>query len=351
MAFKQTPDMDVNAKSRRWWVLIFCVSLFFLALSWSIDPSIVYIISGAVAFSLFKIVQLRKKEWEEVEEDESDERQPFRGSRSQKPRDLYEQYRPSAFSSFLEEVKQLFKKNSRGSGNPQQSKGFVILVAGFIGFVFMFSILGSLLEGENSSNNFYFAQRAEEYYNIQQYDSAAYYYRLAIESDPDNVDLYVQRGNSFLNAQNEDSAIVMYDQAIDIDPANMLALYNKAYVYFDRKNYQQSIDQTRKVLAIEPEHTDALLLTGDCFYNLNQPDSALYWYEGAYATGFRSSILCQLMAGIYDSKGQQETAINLYKEAIQQDSSIVAIYSRLGELIPGEEGNWYRTKAAAMSSN
>jgi tetratricopeptide (TPR) repeat protein len=132
---------------------------------------------------------------------------------------------------------------------------------------------------------------------------------------------------------------------------NQQAQYNKGYVYFDRKDYGRAIVETRKVLTLEPEHTDALLLMGDSFYNQGQLDSALYWYEGAYSTGYRSAILCHLMAYIYDTKGKQETAINLYKEAIGQDSSIVAIYSRLGELVPGEEGNWYRTKAATMKSN
>jgi hypothetical protein len=56
------------------------------------------------------------------------------------------------------------------------------------------------------------------------------------------------------------------------------------------------------------------------------------------------------MAYIYDTQGKTADAIKFYKEAIELDESRVEIYSRLGELLPGEEGNAYRTKALENSS-
>jgi hypothetical protein len=52
------------------------------------------------------------------------------------------------------------------------------------------------------------------------------------------------------------------------------------------------------------------------------------------------------MAYIYDTKSQAQKAIPLYKEAISMDTTRTDIYRRLGELVPGEEGNLYRQKAA-----
>jgi len=97
-----------------------------------------------------------------------------------------------------------------------------------------------------------------------------------------------------------------------------------------------------------PGYNEAMLLVGNSFYNQSQLDSAIQWYEGAYSNGYRSAILCHLMAYIYDVKGETHRAINLYKEAIGQDSTLATIYARLGELIPGDEGNWYRLKAAKL---
>lgn len=71
----------------------------------------------------------------------------------------------------------------------------------------------------------------------------------------------------------------------------------------------------------------------------------MIWYTQAYESGYRSSALSYVLAFIYDEQGKTSEAINFYKEAIEYDSTIVDIYTRLGELIPGEEGNVYRAKA------
>jgi tetratricopeptide (TPR) repeat protein len=337
MQQNQTREEGKTSVVRTLWMVIFCVSLFFLALCWSIDRSITYFISAVVTFCLFKVLQLRSKE-------------EARNGDYEEDHDPYGQYRPSSFSVFIENLKHNFKSDSRRTNTYQQSHALVILIAVFFGFVFFLPIIGALFGGNDSLHDYYYTQRAEDYYNSRQYDSATYYYRLAIESDPNNADLYVQRGNAFLNAQESDSAMLMYDRAIEIDPQNQQAQFSKGNFYFDQKNYRGAIDVARKILAIEPTQMNALLLMGDSFYNQTQLDSALYWYEGAYETGYRSAVLCHLMAYIYDTKGQQETAIGLYKEAISQDSSIVAIYARLGELVEGEEGNFYRQKAVKMQS-
>jgi hypothetical protein len=54
------------------------------------------------------------------------------------------------------------------------------------------------------------------------------------------------------------------------------------------------------------------------------------------------------MAYIYDTKGEYNKAINLYQEALSYDSSVVDIYTRLGELLPGADGNPYRSKALLL---
>jgi tetratricopeptide (TPR) repeat protein len=335
----QSPDKG-KARFRTWWIAILWLSLFLLALLWAVDTSIACLISAVAGFSLFKVFQLRPSTESEHTTSSGRTRSGRRYEES------YEKYRPGAFSVFAEDVKQIFNKDSAASRTPQQSRVFIMLVAGFIGFIFFISIIGAFLGGEDSNNNFY--QRAQEFYNAQQFDSAAYYYRLAIEVDPGNADLYYERGNAFLYAQKGDSALILYDQALEIDPTHQYAQYYKGYVYFDRRSYDLAIVELRKVISYVPNYTDALLLMGDSFYNQSQLDSALHWYEGAYATGFRSSTLCHLMGYIYDTKGNQDAAIDLYKEAIDRDTTIVAIYARLGELVQGEEGNYYREKAAAM---
>ena len=54
------------------------------------------------------------------------------------------------------------------------------------------------------------------------------------------------------------------------------------------------------------------------------------------------------MAYIYDVKGKREKAISFYKETLLYDSSLLDVHKRLGELVVGEEGNYYRSKATGQ---
>lgn len=329
-------DTDKRIRNRKLWVIILCICFAALSAFWSVDRSIAYMLLGVAAFSLFRIMQLRPGSDAQSQTNQSYSDRDYQSSTFSRP------------APFWQDVQAVFGKNSAGPQTPQQAKMLVIVVVGFISFVFLIIILGVVAGGDSAEDGARYYQQATDYFNNQQYDSAAYYYKLALAEDPENADLYFECGNAFLNANRTDSALIMYDNALALYPQYESAQYNKGYIYFHRKSYRQAIDETRKIMEYNPDNTNAMLLIGDSFYNQSQLDSALGWYEGAYARGYRSAILCHLMAYIYDVKGETGKAVNLYKEAIGQDSSITDIYVRLGEIVQGEEGNWYRVKAARM---
>ncbi len=322
-----------NPKSAVQWVVFLWSALFCLALFWSVDSSVFYLLLGVVVYSFFKVIQLRAAKASQ-ENDRDDPVEPA-WSFNTEPTDAA----PKA-DSFLSSL------------SPQQKKIALTYILGFVGFVFFFILVGTLIDWINSfsTESLEYQQRASDFYMNQQYDSAVYYYGLALQADPENPDLWLERGNSFLYVPNADSSLAMYQRALELDPAFEQAQYNIGLIYFERKNYLDAIQQTRKILGYNPDYTEAKLLIGDCFYNRSQLDSALQYYESAYQSGYRSAILCHLIAYIYDTKGETPLAIDFYKEAIGQDSSIVDIYVRLGELVPGEEGNWFREKSAYLQS-
>lgn len=323
------------ARKRKLWRIVFVICLVSLSFLWSVDRSFVYFLLGGAAFSLFRTLQLRFTKSETNTAIPAEEN--------------YEAYAPSQSWMIWEDLKAIFRKGSSGPQTPQQVKVFITLILAFIGFIF-FSIILTVLFSDDSPDTYASDQyqKATDLYNNQQYDSAAYYYGQVLRNDPENAGLYYERGNAFLNADKGDSALVMYDQVLALEPQHEQAQFNKASIYYNRKSYRAAIDETKKILAYNPDYVDGMLLIGDSFYNQSQLDSALRWYEGAYVQGYRSAILCHLMAYIYDVKGQTDKSIDLYREAIGQDSSIVDIYTRLGELVPGEEGSWFRQKAAQL---
>jgi len=329
-------DSTQDNSSSRKWIIILCVDLLLLAILWSVDSFIFYLLLATAVFCFFKVLQLRPEskssdfsDADEVEDEFNEPDQPVKTETKWQPP---------------------VTATTASTLTPDQKKTFVVFVAGFIGFIFFFIMVGKIVDLFSSSNDTAYQQQASDFYYNQQYDSAAYSYRLALQSDPENANLWFERGNAFLNSQQTDSALIMYRRAVELRPSFEQAQYNIAYIYFDRKNYKESIAETRKVLEINPEYVDAKLLIGDSFYNQSQLDSALQWYKSSYESGYRSAILCHLMAYIHDTKGRTQVAIELYKEAIAQDSTITDIYVRLGELVPGEEGERFRTKGAFMSA-
>ncbi len=323
----EQPKDDLATK-RKTWLIAFIVSLVFLSIFWSIDASVFYILTGLSAFCFYIFLQNRRP---------SGEREPS-------PEKTYQQtYYPKP--SFWDELTYMFSKQSSSRNRVDQSKLIRIIIAIFVGLIFL-SVIIPIIFSDGSVSSLEARQRAKDFYDQQQYDSAAYYYRFAIQGEPENADLYLERGNAFLNSNNTDSALFDYNKAVVLNPAYKEAYYNKGLIYYNRKQYRNSINEIKKAVEIDPDYTDAMLLIGDDFYNSSQLDSAMIWYETAYSKGHRSAALSHVMAYIYDTKGNQQKAIPLYKEAISYDTTRTEIYQRLGELVTGEEGNGYRQKAA-----
>ncbi len=320
---------DDRTRKRKIWLIVFSVSLTFLAIFWSVDASVFYILTGFSAFCFYKVLQNRSAE----PQDEQFER------KYQQQKNYYPK------PSFWDELKFMFANKTAARSPGNQNKLVKLVIAVFVGLIFL-SVIIPILFSDGSPSDYYAHQTGKDFYDRQEYDSAIYYYGIAIKYEPNNADLYLERGNAFLNSDELDSAILDYEKTLSIRPEYEGAVHGKGLVYYNRRQYSRAIKEGKLAVSLNPECNDARLLVGDGFYNSSQLDSAMQWYEEAYSKGYRSAGLSHVMAYIYDTKGQTQKAIPLYKEAISYDTTRTNIYGRLGELIPGEEGNLYRQKAA-----
>jgi tetratricopeptide (TPR) repeat protein len=190
--------------------------------------------------------------------------------------------------------------------------------------------------------------KAEEFYALQQYDSAYYYYKYACNHDEYLDEAWLGLGNTHYMQMRYDSALYFYERAAQADTEAFQPKYSIAWWYYARQQYQQSIDKISEFEADFQEQGDLWQLLGDDYYELGKHDEALPNYEKAYAIGNRGRWLCHVMAYLYDKKGDIQTAIRLYKEALTYDENVLEIYNRLGELLPGNEGESYRIRAAEL---
>ncbi|MFM9837100.1 MAG: tetratricopeptide repeat protein [Cyclobacteriaceae bacterium] len=162
-----------------------------------------------------------------------------------------------------------------------------------------------------------------------------------------NIDSLVDLGNERYNRGEYESALGFYEKALQADPTNQFGLYNKALVYYSKKEYRKSISLIRYCIEKNPEYGPAYYLLGDDYKFINQRDSAHIFFEKAYDLGARDSGLLQNLGDISYDKKETDNAIQFYKEAIEQDTTLVYIYERLAELEPSEAEN-YRGRAALV---
>ncbi|WP_276372518.1 tetratricopeptide repeat protein [Chryseolinea sp. H1M3-3] len=332
---------DLRKKARFYFVTGY-VFLIAMALFWSVDDSLIFIFLGiAVYFFYLGIHAWPKKNTKE----------PFQTSGYQTRTEN---------SEFASVLKNVFRKQHQSAspsvkpfsktGTSESNRRVTTLVILAIFATFLIFFIGSIFS--NSDNGYdataYFQTAEQQYWNGN-YDSAYLNYRRALTLNDKYAEAMVGYGNVMMMRNQYDSAMIMFDKALEIEPHFNAAAYNKALVYYNQQKYDESINVLNPVLESNPEYYDGMLLAGDSYYAKKKYDEALAWYEIAYENGGERSVnLCHIMGYIYDTKGDYSKAIDLYKEVLSYDSTVVNIHQRLGELLPNEEGNFYRTQVVKL---
>jgi tetratricopeptide (TPR) repeat protein len=309
-------------------------SLLAMGLVWSIDASPVYIFLGGTVYFLFLGFYNRPKN----------------------PRQTSRRFGPGSSdkgrkATASEQARMFFARAKSDSGikipGVRRSR-----MAAILGLSVLFSAMGILVFVVVSVGNDplgdveRYTEIGDDYFFQQQYDSAYNYYRKALWLVPENETAALGVGNSLLAMGKEDSAAILFDKVLVVNPDNQKASYGKALVAWNKKRYDDAIRVLLALLERDPEYHDALLLMGDSYYVRQRYSEAIGWYEQAFAhEDQRTRILCHIMAYIYDTQGDYPKAIDYYREALRYDSSVVEIYQRLGEIIPGKEGDFFRARA------
>lgn len=337
-----SPRPDNSKRKVRLYFTIAFIFFVAMALFWSVDISVVYIFLGAGSFFLFLGFYNNT-----IKKSDSGQ---FKKSYQQEKKDF------EAELSLADVLGKIFQRKKPDlTADPKLNvqvpgRKFAVVIALSFFIIFITTVLVAIFSSDSESYDaMSFYSKAEQHYLSQEYDSASVNYRRALQLDPENEEAMLGYGNVLVVRNERDSAIIMFDKALEINPEYKEASFNKAYAFYDQKKYNEGIALLTSLIDTNPEYYDAMVLMGDFYYIQKKYDDAITWYENAYQNGgMRSRMLCHIMAFIYDTKGQYDKAIGLYQEALTYDSSIVEIYQRLGELIPGEDGNGYRAKAVQM---
>ncbi len=319
-----------KAKARfRMFFIIAVVLLFVMAFLSSLGDAFIYILGGLSFF--FSV--LAWQSWQKAT-----------------PEDFSHYDRGERGQSFSETFRATFRQEPKVKA-PKTSpvvtqviRRIVIVLVSVVGGLVVLGIVIVAITVNDDDEPEYAGQDAATLYNSGNYPAAYQAYRLMLAGNEGDADSYYWMANAKVYLDERDSALYLYDQALQKRPEMLEAAYGKALIYYNEKNYSRATDELRYVFDRSNEHMDSYLLQGDIYYVNQQNETALGYYERAYELGARSQELSHILAYIYDVKGDKARAIEFYKETLQYDPDIESVNQRLGELLPGEEGNAYRDK-------
>jgi len=353
----QNPDAKQKPYSRaKAYLTSSVVLLFVFAFFWSVDGAIAYILFGFFLF--FLALGLLNWPWRKQN---GSRYSGNTGGISQAHASQQASTSPAqqSFDSLFEDILGKARKEVQHTQQKQrtqrkhqppsvQSRKPIVIAVAFIFFVFLIITLSVVFDdGETTAESLPsdYLQQAIYYYNDNRFDSAYTNYQRALKENPQDTEALFGLGNTFSALDKPDSAILLYNRALAINPSLAGVAYNKGWVEYKRKNYSGAAQVLKDVVNKNPDYLDAMQLLGDIYYEQKIMDEALRWYASAYEKGQRNHWICYVMGYLYQTKGDSPRAIDLYKESLSYDSTELDIYQRLGELMPGEEGEYYRSVA------
>jgi tetratricopeptide (TPR) repeat protein len=335
----ETDQDNIKSKKARLYAGLAYLFLLLLSVFWSVDSSLVYIFIGtAILFILLSIKNIQFKKFNF----QYDHFQEVKEENVKENTDVLHDLK-----STLKDRGITFGPEHKTTSPLQTNQRLVLLVVGGI-FLFFFSLIFiGILSSDDGDEQFYY-QQAEVFYDETFYDSAYQYYKKALAINGQSTEALTGLGNTYMMKGQNDSALIMYDKVLALNPEYEVARYQKTLVLSYQKRYDESINEAKDLLELNPEYLDAMQLIGDNYYSQEKYDDAEIWYDSAYAKGLRNRYLCHLMGYINQTKGKTQQAINLYKEALKYDSSVVDIYERLADIVPDNEKEWYKRKITQL---
>lgn len=327
------PARQANARMRKWLVITF-ILLAFMALFSALGSFFVRVFLVGAIFTFWQVVQ----SWRDLNSRGGSA--SYGRSRTRPSEKRYSQRTTSSLR-----VELLWQ---RFNAWPIHKK-IGISVWLFTMFIF-FLIFATTIFSVDDSTDYastadYYYETGNQFYYDQSYDSAYMNYKKALALRPEFPEALYGYANTLYTRNYPDSSIYYYDKAVEMDPHLDDARYNKAWVYFQLGKYDKAIETLAALLDNNPSYYAGAQLMGDIYYEKNEHTDALFRYQQAYDGGMRGGLFCERMAYIYETKGERDRAVELYKEAVYYDDTLIQSYRRLGELVPGEEGSAYRQRA------
>jgi tetratricopeptide (TPR) repeat protein len=170
---------------------------------------------------------------------------------------------------------------------------------------------------------------------LKKSDSAIDYLKRAIKIEPSNVDLLGSLGLIYDNIEKWDECDSIYTLALKTDPNNALVNNNYSYSLSKRGiRLEEALNMVTLSLNADPLNSSYLDTKGWVYYKMGSYDSAKVYIERSLSVSGDKAVVLDHLGDVYFKLGDKNKAVDIWKKALELDSSIEAIKSKIekGEL-------------------
>lgn len=144
--------------------------------------------------------------------------------------------------------------------------------------------------------------------------------RTAIEVAPDSVDARLLLGRIFYSSREQsgmrDKALAEFEAALRIDPYNQEAMQYAADLHFQSGRYQEAADLFARLRQSSPGSIKGYYFEAQALVELNRIDAAISTLEKGLELRDDIPEYVLLLAGLYRSRGDLESAEEIYRRAL-----------------------------------
>ncbi|MDR0505804.1 MAG: hypothetical protein LBH32_03150 [Dysgonamonadaceae bacterium] len=181
---------------------------------------------------------------------------------------------------------------------------------------------------EQAENYYYLGQT---YYELQQSDSAAYFYNKAVETDANYPFGYIGQGKIALDKNDKKEAENLFKKAIGLAKKNPLIQTSIAEVYIAAKMYPQMEETLDKARKINVKFPGIYIAEGDMLMQENKVGEACSRYDMAISFDKKYKEAYLKSARVYKTINPKE-ALRYLNELIEIDPNYIPAYAELGDI-------------------
>ena len=174
---------------------------------------------------------------------------------------------------------------------------------------------------QNDSTNVYFyIQKADLLYQSQQYHDALAQY-CYLEKENTSAYLHKRMGMCYEKLNQTDSAIAHYARSLEIEPEDNFTAINLVKMYIKQEDFKSAIDQSESFIARDPSHGQMNLLNAFAYYSSDQYEEAIKRFEKCLNEGDSTLMVNQGLGISYYFLENNEKAQPYLNQAYNQDTT------------------------------